>query len=237
MVEPIKNIVMKHRKYIYILLAALALPFIGCEKKFEDASKITYFADIVINGETLLFSPTGVEYVDAGATATENDVPIEITTTSTVDNSTPGSYSVSYSATNSDGYSKALERTVIIYDADVNSTDISGAYTGNVLRNESEGYSNMPVTLTKVEGLDGIYQISDWISGFYAAGRGYGGPYSFVGYIQINASNDVVLLGMSNPWGDPFDDVTGSYDPATGTISYTANWLGTYAFVVQLVKN
>ena len=100
------------------------------------------------------------------------------------------------------------------------------------------GYNNIPITLTKVEGLDGIYEISDWIAGFYADGRAYGAVYRFVGFLQINASNDVILIEMSNPWGDPFDDVIGTYDPITKTISYTANWLDyTYAFVVDLVKN
>lgn len=227
---------MKPIKYKYIILAIFAMVIAGCEKEYEDEVRITYFPDFEINGDEILYTPAGTPYADAGAVATENDQEIEVTTTSNVDSNTPGSYTVGYTARNSDGFSKTVERKVVVYDPNVNTTDISGVYNGSVVRNGSEGYSNIPVSLTKVEGLNGIYTISDWISGFYANGRNLGNSYKFVGLLQINAQNEVILLDMSNPWGDPFDNVTGTYNPATNTISYTANWIQIYAFVVNLVK-
>jgi hypothetical protein len=114
--------------------------------------------------------------------------------------------------------------------------DLSGTYSANVVRNGTNSYSGNPVTLTAVDGVTGIYEISDWIGGYYDVGYGYGSAYAFTGIMQINGNNEVIELSMSNAWGDPFDSVTGSYDPATGVISYTADWLGKYSFVVDMAK-
>jgi len=222
------------------LLCILTISLYSCKEEGDsyDISKVTYFPAIEIAGESLEFIGTGESFTPS-AMAMEGEEVIDVVIDNPVDNTTPGTYEITFSAVNKEGYTKSAVQTVIVYDSNVNTADISGTYSGDVVRNGSESYSNIPVTLTKVEGLDGVYTITDWIAGFYADGRGgvYTSAYRFRGYIQINASNEVVLLYMTNPWGDPFDDVVGSYDPGTQTISYTANWLdGTYAFVVNLVK-
>jgi len=222
-------------KNIYVFIAILSLALTSCDKDYEEHYRVTYYPDIVIEGESLVFSPVGETYVDAGANTTENGVEIETKVSSNVDDSAVGSYTVTYSATNVDGYDAEKSRTVIIYDPNTNTTDISGNYSGNVLRNGTRGYNGNPVTLEKVEGMDGIYAISDWIAGFYDVGThyNYGPDYRFVGYMQINADNEVLLLDMSNPWGDPFNSVTGTYNPTTHVVSYVASWLS-YNFVVDL---
>jgi len=211
----------------------------GCEKEYEEHYKVTYFPTIQMAGESTTFSAKGVNYQDAGANSTENGVEIETNVVSDVDNSAIGSYSVTYSAVNVDGFSASLVRKVIIYDPNTSSTDISGTYSGGVVRTHptlaTRQYSGNPITLTKVEGLNGIYMITDWIAGFYDVGYKYGIDYRFVGYIQINANNQVLLLDMSNPWGEPFISVIGSYDPGTQKINYIAKWLS-YTFTVDLTK-
>lgn len=229
---------MKKLQLVYLVSTLLAFAFGGCDKDYEDHYRVTYFPTIVITGEDLVFIPLNADYQDAGANTTENEVEIETQVASNVNTSEVGSYAVTYSAVNVDGFPATAERKVIVYDPNTNTTDISGTYSGDVMRSEVRGYQGNPVTLTKVEGVDGIYTISDWIAGFYDVGThyNYGPDYRFVGLMQINANNEVILLDMANPWGDPFDSVAGTFDPATGQINYSAEWVG-YNFVVDLTKN
>ena len=228
---------MKNLRIIYLLSALLAFTFVSCEKEYEDLYSITYFPTIEITGDELVFIPQNGTYEDAGANTTENGVPIETKVESNVNTEAVGSYAVTYSAINVDGYPATKERKVVVYDPNTNATDISGTYSGDVLRDGIRGYKGNPVTITKVEGMEGIYDISDWIAGFYDVGKdyNYGPAYRFVGLMQINANNEVIALDMSNAFGDPFDSVVGTFDPATGNINYSAEWVG-YTFVVDLTK-
>lgn len=224
-------------KIFYLLIALLTISLWGCEKEYDSVTRVTYFPDIAINGQTVVFSAQNATYTDQGAKSTENGKEIQTKVVSNVNSAAVGSYSVVYSAVNVDGFSATAQRKVIVFDTKTSTGDISGTYSGDVMRNGTRGYKGNPIILTKVAGTNGIYEISDWIGGFYDVGTHYqyGPDYRFVGYIQITSENKVVLLDMSNPWGDPFSSVVGTYDPATQKISYSAKWL-TYTFVVDLTK-
>lgn len=221
----------------YLLIALLTISLWACEKEYDTVTRITYFPDIVVTGQPVVFSAQNATYTDQGAKSTENGKEITTKVVSTVNSSVIGSYLVNYSAVNVDGFAAEASRKVIIYDPKTSSTDISGQYSGDVMRNGTRGYKGNPIALTKVAGMNGVYAISDWIAGFYDVGTHYkyGPDYRFVGYIQITSENKVVLLDMENPWGDPFISVIGTYDPASKKINYTAKWL-THTFVVDLVK-
>jgi hypothetical protein len=235
---------MKNRILYLILFVFVAVGFSSCDKDTTGGlTSITFYPDIVILGEPYVYLEKDSDYTDAGASATENGVEIEVVATSNLDVTTPGSYAIGYTAKNSDGFSKTVYRYIMVYDGNMSTEDISGAYTGHVIRNNdpAKEYSGMSVTLTATDaipGATGIYEISDWISGFYAVGYAYGDAYAFTGLIQINGDNEVVLISMDNLWGDPFDSVDGTYNSGTGTIAYDASWLeGTYIFAVDLTKN
>lgn len=221
----------------YLLIALLTISLWSCEKEYDKVTRITYFPDIVVAGQPVVFSAQNATYTDQGAKSTENGKEITTKVVSTVNSSAIGSYSVNYSAVNVDGFAASASRKVIIYDPKTNASDISGTYSGDVMRNGTRGYKGNPVTLTKVAGMNGIYAISDWIAGFYDVGTHYkyGPDYRFVGYIQITSDNKVVWLDVSNPWEDPFTSVVGNFDPVTQKINYTAMWAG-YSFVVTLTK-
>jgi hypothetical protein len=231
---------MKNKILILVVASVLAIVgFSGCKDvTTADVTEITYYPTITITGNSTVLIAQGAQYTDQGATAVENGESTDVTTTSNVDPSTIGSYSVVYTATNKDGFSATATRTVIVYDPNVSTMDLSGTYSANVDRNGTISYTDNPVTLTAIGTPDvtGVYEISDWIGGFYDKGYGYGSGYAFTGVIQINGNNEVIEISMSNAWGDPFDSVSGSYDSATGVISYTADWLGKYSFVVDLTK-
>jgi hypothetical protein len=231
---------MKNKTTILFILvfSLLAFGFAGCEDETTAGfTGITYYPDIVMEGDETVFVPLGGNYVDPGATATENGVPIDVTSSSTLNTEVIGTYFINYTAVNVDGFSKTVRRKIYVYDSNLNTNDLSGTYNANVSRvsgSASESYSNNPVTLTS-SSIPGLYYIDDWIAGFYAIGRDYGDSYKFKGLIQINGDNEVLELDMSNPWGDPFSSVIGSYNPNTGVIAYSAAWL-TYTFVVDMAK-
>ncbi len=233
---------MKNKIFILGIILIALVSFNSCKDiTTEGVTGITYYPDIVMAGSPTVYIEKGSTYTDAGASATENGTEIEVTVSSDVDASTPGSYSVGYTAYNSDGFSKTVNRYVYVYDGNMSTEDISGTYTGHVIRdnNPAKEYGGNPVTLTAtnlIPGATGIYEITDWIAGFYSIGYAYGSNYAFSGIIQINGDNEVVLISQKNIWGDPIDEpVVGSYDPATHMIVYDFYWAG-YDFAVDLTK-
>ncbi|XOV92945.1 MAG: BT_2262 family domain-containing protein [Bacteroidota bacterium] len=228
-----------NQKYITgVVIVLFATVFLSCESEGDSVgiSGITYFPTFEFAEGDFITIPLGTTFTPA-AKVTEGDKELDSTIDNPVDKDKVGVYDVVYSALNSDGYSGTATQSVMVYDPDGITADLTGTYSGTVVRNGSEGYSDVPVTLTPLEGVPGVYTISDWIAGFYSDGRDYGSAYHFEGFIQITNTNEVLLLSMGNVWGDPFDGVVGTYDPGTKTISYTASWLGIYDFVVNITLN
>ncbi len=232
---------MRNKIFILGIILTALVGLNSCEDiTTEGVTGITYYPDISIAGSETVYIEKGSTYTDEGATATENGVEIEVTSSSNVDASTPGTYSVGYTASNSDGFSKTVYRNVYVYDGNMSTEDISGTYTGHVIRdnNSTKEYGGNPVTLTATDLIPdatGIYEITDWIAGFYDIGYGYGANYAFTGLIQINGDNEVVIISQDNAWGVAVDDVVGSYDPGTHMIVYDFYWSG-YDFAVDLTK-
>ncbi len=98
----------------------------------------------------------------------------------------------------------------------------------------------LKVTVTKMA--PGFFYVSDFLGGFYDQGRQYGvlygSGYTMPGYMQLNADNTLTLVSSHSPtFGDSLDDlIDGVYNPATGSLSWDAQYLGVYDFVVTLTK-
>ncbi|QHT65987.1 DUF5011 domain-containing protein [Rhodocytophaga rosea] len=112
--------------------------FWSCEKELdtEGLSRITTFADIQVTGDELAIVTLGQPYTDPGATAVENGKSVTVTTEGEVDVNTAGIYTITYSATNSDGFPNEASRLVAVLPPlpdEVKNMDLSGQYvrTGN----------------------------------------------------------------------------------------------------------
>ncbi|WP_282036837.1 BT_2262 family domain-containing protein [Saccharicrinis aurantiacus] len=229
-------------KYIAFIFAVLV--FASCaEKETEGISDITYYVTIVLEGDEIVYHEKDTPWVEPGYSATEGEDDVTDAVIATEpDVSVLGSNTLSYSATNSDGYSGAVSREVIVHSSGLSSVDISGEYTGDVFRlntddNSSVSFAGNPVVISKTS-VEGLYMISDWIAGFYAVGYGYGAGYAFPGYLQMISDTEFEHVSMSNAWGDPFDSVESVIvDASTGSITYTAKWLGKYNFDISLQKD
>ena len=99
---------------IFVLLVLLSGTF-STNLAFADSPAITIQGD---NPATVFVGDT---YSDAGATASDtedDDATLIITTTNNVDTTTPGSYTVDYSVTDSDGNTTMESRTVNVVTND-----------------------------------------------------------------------------------------------------------------------
>ena len=174
-----------------------------------------------------MYVNAGDTYVDAGckAEAAGQDVSDKVVTTNPVDTKVIGPYTVTYKATNEDGFSSSANRYVYVGEP------LVGTVSPGSYRQNSAG------TITKWSGYDidiltdgnGKYWVEDLLGGYYEQRAGYGSAYSMKGFLQVNADNTVDLVGGGDVagWGDHYDDFKdGKYDPATKTISYDVVYAG-----------
>lgn len=143
-------------KSIYSISFKLFLPALifmtGCEPKKDsaDVSRLTYYPTFEIIGDDPFLidvndPPAG--YTDPGVVVTEQGVEISFITSGAdeVDVNTAGIYTVTYSATNKDGYDGSASRTVIVgCDGD---DDVVLSVTGDAVSDLAGPYT---ATLTKV---------------------------------------------------------------------------------------
>lgn len=128
---------MNLRSIKFLLLLVLALPFAACEKterpdNTEDRvgiSRVTFFPVFTLNGEEYMSIVKGGTFTDPGATAKEGSTDLTVAKSGTVDVNTVGVYEITYSATNKDGFSSSVKRTVaVLPEAEQPGVNISGKY-------------------------------------------------------------------------------------------------------------
>ena len=218
-------------KTMALLLTVILLA--GChENTTEGVPKITYYPSITILGDATVIVNQGTVYTDAGCKVELNgeDVTTDAVITSNVDTNKPGIYSVSYAATNEDGFSVSAERSVFV----VNTSSFASVYWG-----ESEygtrHYYDAPILIT--DRGNGTYLIDDLAGGFYFNGRypGYEPSYDFhlEAVLELNADNSISLQAVGSWYWDGTDMelISGSFDPDTQTITMELDFGGTPLYV------
>ena len=210
-----------------LLFFTAASGLTSCSDDQHTDTRVTNYIVLTINGDEVVYVNAGDTYVDAGckAEAAGQDVSDKIVTTNPVDTKVIGPYTVTYMATNEDGFSSSANRYVYVGEP------LVGTVSPGSYRQNSAG------TITKWSGYDidmltdgnGKYWVEDLLGGYYEQRAGYGSAYSMKGFLQVNADNTVDLVGGGDVagWGDHYDDFKdGKYDPATKTISYDVVYAG-----------
>lgn len=222
-------------------LALVALA--SCSKDTEGLTGITYYPVIELDGPTYDIVEAGIPFVDPGYSASLNGEDysshVEISTRMDLNNPKPGYYSITYSATNSDGFSASATRYVLVAE---NDDPVSGYYTtnGDSFRdyNGTVFYGGYP-EVVYANG-DGTYHISDLLAGWYEYRAGYGSNYALSGDISVDANGNIELISSYLiGWADSANNLTdGKFDAATGTIKYIVDYTVYHMlFNVTLVKN
>ncbi len=127
---------MKYSKIFIPLLFLLVLA--GCAKKetFDNTaekvgiSRVINFPIVSLKGERYVFVAAGEAYTEAGVNAKVGEEDVPFTTDGAVNTNTPGVYTLTYTAANSDGFTSSVVRTVAVYstDASAEANDFSGSY-------------------------------------------------------------------------------------------------------------
>ena len=119
-------------------------PFVGMSVNFDlEGSDLPVVADvpeIALIGSSTVTVQTGATYVDAGATASDvedGDLTASIVTTNPVNTSTPGTYIVSYSVTDSDNHARIATRTVNVVTGVFPVITLNGVSPVNAYTNET----------------------------------------------------------------------------------------------------
>jgi hypothetical protein len=124
------------KRYAFILIAFVSIISSCSKDKIINTpdrvgiSKVTYYPIITLTGNTIIAIANGTTFTDPGVKATAGSSDVPVTTSGTVDANTDGVYTLTYSATNSDGFSSTAVRKVAVYTtaADAAANDLSGNY-------------------------------------------------------------------------------------------------------------
>ena len=93
-------------------------------------SRVTYFPSLELKGDRYVAIPVGGSFTDPGAEATAGGTAVTPVVGGAINYNTPGVYTLTYTATNSDGFSAVRNRTVVVYSTDASAAahDLSGNY-------------------------------------------------------------------------------------------------------------
>ncbi len=205
------------------LLAPLALA--GCRKIETGLTDVTYYAVIDLAGDNPYVMNLGESYEEPGFSATMNgeDITDKISVSGNVDSSTPGIYTVSYTAVNEDGFSSSVSRSVYV----LNPGGVENIYNSST-KIGSKSY-RVPGFLVTGTDTPGVYKLEDLCGGFYYYGQypGYeasGYDFHWEALFSVNADNTLTLLSTGDWYfgADAYDtsSFTGTYDPETGVLAY-----------------
>ncbi|MCL5129050.1 immunoglobulin-like domain-containing protein [Algibacter sp. L1A34] len=177
-----------------------------------------------------MYLPVGSAFSDPGVTAFEGeeDVTANVVVSGSVDTSTIGTNSITYSIVNADGFSKEITRTVIVHPVADSGIDYSGIYTG-----DSRGeIMDSGCVITKVA--PSTYLATDFFGGVYCCGsRDYGLAYRLKTYFYVSSDNTTYTsISTDSPWG-AWDILNPSISGTT--LSHKVNQ-GTFGFDVTLIK-
>lgn len=239
---------MKNLRIIYLLGAVLAFAFSGCEKKYDELYRMTYYADFQMTGDEVIFNPFGANFTDPGIKATEAGTEIPVTTVISGDffggtsfnANVTDRYLYSYSATNSDGYEATTSRLVYNINTGDMVNSIEGLYTSTVVRNRvvSPQYADMEYVVIAKSSAN-TYVLSDAIGGYYDIGRAYGAGYRAPGMTVTSTDipGNSFTFGSAEVggFGGPVTMNSMTVDAATRTINLECKWL-TYTFVITLTQ-
>ncbi|HVZ97682.1 MAG TPA: DUF5011 domain-containing protein [Chitinophagaceae bacterium] len=170
-------------------------------------SRVTYYVNITLTGGDVISIVQGSAFTDPGAKGEAGGQEVPVTATGNVDPSAVGLYTITYSATNKDGYSSTVTRTVVVIpSAESPGVDLSGTYIAVPV-----GTTPGPANITKVA--PGVYYSTDLWTGA-AVIPGY--------FICVDGSTLIVPL-QNTAYGRLIAETDGTY--AGGLITWTLTLL------------
>ncbi len=245
------------KKIILFISAALIVSCTSDES--SNVSRVTNYPSFDVLGDDVVYVNLGDPYVDPGVIVTEGDTEIPFTTTivgnyrggTTLDTNVSDMYTITYTATNQDGFSGSATRTVYVVETGDLVNSIAGLYRTTVFRNGAQPAAN-PEDYTDREWIliweneDGTYGMSDAFGGWYLYGRAIAGSETPGAVIVANniATNDFDFPAtMTNSYFGGDATITEmTVNPEADTIDFTTVWntpppVTVYTFDVHLEQH
>lgn len=214
-------------KKIFLIILVATFVLGSCKKETENVSKVTTYATMTMKSSQNFFWALNTPFVDPGCTAVEGttDITSKIITSSNVDVTKAGKYSVSYKVQNSDGFYATVTRTVYVCDL---TAPLNGYYVSNIRRDNAGTIANRGPYAVVIYGRgDGTYQVSDLLGGWYEFGSLYGPTYAGSAVLKLNGDNTFSIVSASKlAWGFPCvftEGTTSTYDAGTKTLVLNTN--------------
>ena len=231
---------MKNRILFIAMLAFAAFVNISCDdESTEGMTRITYYAQLSLEGDKTLYVDKGAEFVDPGYSAIMEgeDVTDMVEVSSNVNTAKSGVYSISYSIVNNDGFYSTASRTVIVTDPN---DPVEGLYETDpesyrIYGGETPYGASFDILI--LNNGDGTYSVDDLLGGWYCQRAGYGTDYAMEGTISVDADGNITLINSYVPgWGDSATGITNG-KVVDGTINWTVEYTDTpLIFVVKMYK-
>lgn len=209
------------RKLLYLSILSIIILFVACDKETEDISRATTYAIITYEGDAVVFIEKGGSFTPSATSSGGEEVKIS----GSIDFNQPGFYTITYAATNIDGYDAVNTQLFIIWEED---DVLAGVYDG-IRVNKNKG----GIVLIYPNG-DGTYTCSDLLGGYYHQGVSYGPAYAAPSSsMEVSGSTITAAQGVC-----AFGPVTLTGGEKTGDV---LTWIGTltnhsFGFDVQLTK-
>ncbi|MCK5907106.1 MAG: DUF5011 domain-containing protein [Flavobacteriales bacterium] len=235
---------MKTLKLNYIIVALLALTFASCEKDYKSIERITYYPTFEMTGEADMVIKKGSgAFVDPGVIATEDGAELDVTTLVTsmfgesdVNTDLVDFYTITYSATNSDGYAGSTSRTVRVVNNGDLVNSLEGIYISDTGRS-SESFTGLKWVVIS-ERSAGTYALSHAMGGYYALGRMYGDGYDFRGSVITGSIGALTATdGIAPNWGNHTTPTAFIVDDGAKTIGFTSTADFGSVFTVLLTQD
>ena len=159
---------------------------------------------VSLTGDTIISLTQFETFTDPGATATDDvDDPISVATTGTVDTDTPGTYTLTYTATDSAGNSAHINRvvTITVFNITANGTTygaVKSPYTGKIFLDRNLGAARVCTAYNDIACYGDYYQ---W-------GRNFDGHEDQDSGDTATLAADIAFVGHSKfitEDGAPFD--------------------------------
>lgn len=236
-------------------ISALILAISSCSLDPVIGSEVTNYPIMTLKGDETVFVPLGSAYNDPGITVTENGAPIAYTSTATgkyrngktLNTNIVDQYVQTYKAVNKDGFSRTIDRNVIVYQNGDLVNSIEGIYISTVRRNGSllpatQGSSVNMKYVYIWKNSDGTFEISDAFGGWYDIGRKLGITSATQGGTITGNIPTNTFTFPGNPLGNAYfggvANLTGvTVSPGSKQVVVSCNWdAGPYTFVSTLTQ-
>lgn len=250
---------MKTLKYLKkVGITMFLLTLFSCSLEPEIHSTVTNYPVMELKGDELIFVPLGSPYNDPGVSATESGTEIPYTSTAVgnfrhgtkLDTNVADEYTQTYKATNKDGFSNTITRTVVVYKTGDLVNSIEGVYTSTVRRNgsllpPSQGSSVNMKYIYIWKNTDGTFEISDAFGGWYSIGRAIPDSNTLGGtMLAVNMSTNTFTFPgnpLTNTYFGGVANLKGvTITPSTKTVVVTCDWVAPpntpYTFVSTLTQ-